>query len=219
MVAVLVEDASFNRGGVLVLAGVTFNVAEGSALCLTGANGSGKTTVLRALSGVVQPSAGRILVAGEPVDERSPAFRRRLAALVGSVPFSLTLTAREHLIAVSSSWGSSVTDAKATADRVLSRLGLDQLAERFPHELSSGQFQLLSLATVLARPFEVLVLDEPEQRFDADRRELLARILSEERERGAVVVIATHSQSLLDQLQASEFDLGRQDGEGRQRAA
>ena len=82
MVAVLVEDASFNRGGVLVLAGVTFNVAEGSALCLTGANGSGKTTVLRALSGVVQPSAGRILVAGEPVDERSPAFRRRLAALL-----------------------------------------------------------------------------------------------------------------------------------------
>ncbi|PPF42208.1 ABC transporter ATP-binding protein [Pseudoclavibacter sp. AY1F1] len=213
MSAVLVEDASFSRGGTPVLSNVDFVVAGGAVLCLTGANGSGKTTVLRAIAGVVRPTAGRILVGGELVDERSPAFRRRLAAVVGSVPFSLTMTAREHLTAVSASWGARRRDAESVADAVLRRLGLEELTGRFPHELSSGQFQMLSLASVLARPFDVLVLDEPEQRLDADRRELLARVLGEERDRGAAVVIATHSRALRDALQASEFRLGAQGGE------
>ncbi|PPG29188.1 ABC transporter ATP-binding protein [Pseudoclavibacter sp. RFBB5] len=212
MPAVRVEGASVRRGGTLVLASVDFEVAAGSILCLTGENGSGKTTVLRTLTGQVSPSSGHVLVGGEPVDERSSKFRRRLAALLGSVPFSMTMTAREHLTAVAASWGASVRDANASADEVLARLGILDLADRFPHELSSGQFQLLSLATALARPFEVLVLDEPEQRLDEHRRELLARILTEERERGAAIVVATHSRPLIYALGAAELRLGGSPG-------
>ncbi|GAB3295419.1 ABC transporter ATP-binding protein [Pseudoclavibacter terrae] len=212
MPAVRVEGVSVRRGGTRVLAAVDFEVAAGSVLCLTGENGSGKTTVLRTLTGQVSPSSGRVLIVGEPVDERSPKFRRRLAALLGSVPFSTTMTAREHLTAVAASWGASVRDANASADEVLARLDILDLSDRFPHELSSGQFQLLSLATALARPFEVLVLDEPEQRLDEDRRELLARILTEERARGAAIVVATHSRPLIDELGAAELRLARSPG-------
>lgn len=219
MSAVRVEGVSVSRGGTNVLNAVDFEVAAGSVLCLTGANGSGKTTVLRALAGLVRPSTGRILISSEPVDERSPRFRRQLAALLGSVPFSMTLTASEHLTAVAASWGARIREAEDVAETLLVRLGIQELSARFPHELSSGQFQLLSLATVLARPFDVLVLDEPEQRLDGARRELLAEILTEERERGAAIVVATHSRALIDAVGADELRLGDALGEGGGRAA
>lgn len=219
MPVVRVEGLSVKRGGTRVLADVDLTVSAGSVLCLTGSNGSGKTTLLRALAGLVTPSEGRVLLDDQPVDERSPRFRRSLAALLGSVPFSLTLTAREHLTAVAASWGTSTLEGERSADAVLARLGIEHLATRFPHELSSGQFQLLSLATVLARPFDVLVLDEPEQRLDEDRRQLLARVLTEERDRGAAIVVATHSRALIEALGANELRLagereGDDDGEG-----
>ncbi|PPG33641.1 ABC transporter ATP-binding protein [Pseudoclavibacter sp. RFBG4] len=218
MPVVRVEGLSVKRGGTRVLSDVDLAVPAGSVLCLTGSNGSGKTTLLRALAGLVTPSDGRILLHDRPVDERSPRFRRSLAALLGSVPFSLTLTAREHLTAVAASWGTSTLEGEHSADSVLARLGIEHLATRFPHELSSGQFQLLSLATVLARPFDVLVLDEPEQRLDEERREMLARTLREERDRGAAIVVATHSRALIEALGAAELRLAgehERDGDDR----
>lgn len=212
MSVVRVEGASISRGSTRVLDAVWFDVEAGSAICLTGPNGSGKTTLLRSLAGLGKPSSGRILIAGEPVDERSPRFRRRVGALLGSVPFAMTLTAMEHLTVVAASWRSGRREAEDVAASVLTRLGIQDLSERFPHELSSGQFQLLSLATALARPFDVLVLDEPEQRLDEHRRELLADILTEERERGAAIVVATHSRPLVEALGAAELRLG--DGRG-----
>lgn len=212
MSAVRVEGVSVSRGSTRVLDAVSFEVEAGSAMCLTGANGSGKTTLLRALAGLGQPSTGRIVISGGPVDERSPQFRRRLAALLGSVPFSMTMTAKEHLTAVATSWGTGSREAESVATSVLSRLGIQHLSDRFPHELSSGQFQLLSLATVLARPCDVLVLDEPEQRLDEHRRELLADILDEERKRGAAIVVATHSRPLIEALGAPELRLGDERG-------
>ncbi|WP_424465708.1 ABC transporter ATP-binding protein [Pseudoclavibacter helvolus] len=218
MPVVRVESLSVRRGNSTVLHDVAFDVEAGAVLCLTGANGAGKTTLLRSLAGLTPPSSGRVLIAGEPADERSPGFRRRLAALLGSVPFSMTMTAREHLTAVALSWGAHLAAAQASADEALRRLDAEDLAERFPHEVSSGQLQLLSLATVLARPFEVLVLDEPEQRLDEHRRALLASVLEEERARGAAIVLATHSRPLIAALEARELSLpGRPGAHGEER--
>ena len=190
---------------VTLLAPVTVSVGPGEALVVRGENGAGKSTLLRVLAGMRTPSTGTARVAGESVVDRDRGFRRRVAAMIGLPPMAPDLTVRDHVAMVATTWvdrerdGAEVGPAEV-ADGVLEELGLTALAMRFPHELSSGQTQLFGLALVLARPFDVLVLDEPEQRLDPDRVETVAKVLNARREAGATLVVATHSQVLADAL-------------------
>src|SRR5690625_4633567 len=104
---------------------------------------------------------------------------------------------------VAASWGKDASEAKASARDLLAEFDIAALAHRFPHEISSGQTQLFNLALTLARDFEVLLLDEPEQRLDADRLETVSGALQERKAQGATLVVATHhsgfTQSLADE--------------------
>lgn len=202
-----VTEMQVQRGGHLVLAPTTFCVDPGTVLAITGANGSGKTTLLRVLAGLERPSAGRCQVAGRPVDERDPAFRRAVAALVGPPPTARDLTVLEHLELVARTWGSDAVTARRTADQLLAELGLTRLAQRFPHQLSSGQAQLCALALTLVRPADVLLLDEPEQRLDEDRLAAVSRLLDRRRREGTTLVVATHHRGLVVALGADELVL------------
>ena len=91
-----------------------------------------------------------------------------------------------------------------------STFGLTALGARFPHELSSGQTQLFGLALVFVRPFDVLLLDEPEQRLDPGRVELLAQAMLERRAAGATIIAATHSSILADRTADLTVTLGVQ---------
>lgn len=131
-----------------------------------------------------------------------------MAALIGMPPFERDLTLEEHLAMVAVSWGAAVAVARRDAAAGLDELGLAPLARRFPHELSSGQTQLFSLALVLARPARVLLLDEPEQRLDVERVPLVAGVLRRAAQTRALLV-ATHSQVLIDGLDARIVELER----------
>ncbi len=179
---------------------VSFGVDEGRTLAVVGANGSGKTTLLRVLAGVTRPSIGSVQVAGGEPDDRRPGFRARVAALLGVPPLARNLTLREYLVLVLASWGHGIDEAGVAADGLLAELGIAELASRFPHELSSGQTQLYLLCLTLARPFDVLLLDEPEQRLDPDRVGLVCDAVARRSARGVTVVLATHSQVLVDRV-------------------
>lgn len=207
MAQVQVDGVRVDRAGRPVLATTTFDLDRGRALAVTGANGSGKTTLLRVLAGLESPSAGRCRVAGRPVDERDPRFRRVVAALVGPPPTARDLTVREHLELVARTWGADRTAARTATEQLLSELALTRLAERFPHQLSAGQAQLCSLALTLARPCEVLLLDEPEQRLDEDRLAAVTELLDRRRRDGVTVLLATHHRPLLQALDADELVL------------
>ncbi len=193
-------------GGVL-LAPVSFSLGAGASLAVRGANGSGKTTLLRVLAGLARPTGGSVSVAGARVDERRSGFRAVVAALVGVPPLARDLTLREHLVLVGVSWGAGVAAAEARADALLDRLALTRLARRFPHELSSGQVQLFTLALTLARPFQVLLLDEPEQRLDADRLALVGGVLRALVDAGTTLVLASHSGVLVDAVADEVLEL------------
>lgn len=184
----------------VLLAPTSFTLEAGGALAVTGSNGSGKTTLLRLLTGKMAPSTGTVQIAGEGPEERDPAFRARLAALLSLPPLARNLTLREHLVLVAASWGLALTDAGGRADGLLAEFGIEALALRFPHELSSGQTQLFALALTLMRPFEVLVLDEPEQRLDADRLVMVGAILRARVDAGATLIVASHSAALVGQI-------------------
>lgn len=208
------DEASVVIDDVTLLAPTSVAVGPGNALIVRGENGVGKSTLLRIVTGMRTPSSGSVRIAGKPVADRDRGFRRRVAAMIGLPPMAPDLTVRDHVAMVATTWADPARDTgnahpDDVADGVLEELGLTALATRFPHELSSGQTQLFGLALVLARPFDVLVLDEPEQRLDPDRVKTVAAVLNARREAGATLVIATHSQELADALTGETLFLER----------
>lgn len=194
------EDVGVVRDGNVLLLEATGAVPAGTVLALTGANGSGKTTLLRVLAGLLAPTAGTVSIAGRAPDERDRGFRAALAALIGPPQTARDLTVAEHLQFLAATWGTPAAVAAAQAEALLEELAITSLGARFPHELSSGQSQLVALALTLARPSKVLLLDEPEQRLDAERLELVITALRARADAGAAVVIATHSPRLREAL-------------------
>ena len=193
-------EAGVVAGDVTLLAPVSVTTRRGEALVVRGRNGSGKSTLLRVLAGVRKPSSGTVRIGGEAVVERDRGFRRRVAAMIGLPPMAPDLTVLDHAMLVATTWLDDPRGAADLAHDVLGELGLGALEERFPHELSSGQTQIFGLALVLARPFEVLILDEPEQRLDPEHVESVVRALNARRSEGVTLVVATHSSVLSDAL-------------------
>lgn len=194
------EGVGVVREGIVLLLEASGAVRSGEILALVGANGSGKTTLLRVLAGMLEPTAGTVRIAGRAPDDRDRRFRAALAALIGPPQTARDLTVAEHLRFIAATWGMSAAAATEQTEALLEELAISSLGSRFPHELSSGQSQLVSLALTLARPARVLLLDEPEQRLDAERLELVITALRSRAEAGAALVLATHSPRLLEAL-------------------
>jgi ABC-2 type transport system ATP-binding protein len=205
---VVFEDVAVLRDEVLMLEDASGAVDAGGVLALRGANGSGKTTLLRVLAGLQEPTAGRVRVAGRVPDDRDRRFRRALAALIGPPMTARDLTIAEHLQFVGATWGTGARAAAAAADALLEEHGIADLARRYPHELSSGQSQLVAVGLTLARPARVLALDEPEQRLDPERLELVIDALGRRARSGTALVIATHSPRLAAALATDALTLG-----------
>ncbi|MFB2556524.1 ABC transporter ATP-binding protein [Herbiconiux liangxiaofengii] len=195
-----VERVGVVSGDVTLLHPVSVDVGAGEALVVRGRNGTGKSTLLRVLAGARKPSHGVARIDGRVVDSRDRRFRRRVSAMIGLPPTAPDLTVLEHVRLVAATWSSDADDSSISERTLLDELGLDALADRFPHELSSGQGQLFGLALVLARPFDVLLLDEPEQRLDPEHVATVIRVLRARRDAGATLVTATHSAVLADAL-------------------
>ncbi|MBH0084273.1 ABC transporter ATP-binding protein [Salinibacterium sp. SWN167] len=195
---VRVDSLAVSIDGAALLEPFSFDIPAGTAVAITGANGAGKTTLLRVLAGLVPPTAGSAHVGGLPVDERNPAFRRMVAGHIGHTSFARDLTLDEQLTMVGVSWGAEVPGARERASALLDDFGLTYLRTRFAHELSSGQTQMFSLALAIARPFEVLLLDEPEQRLDKERRSQVTGILRGLVAQGTTLLFASHNAKLID---------------------
>ncbi|MFE7567527.1 ATP-binding cassette domain-containing protein [Streptomyces sp. NPDC057539] len=192
------DGATVTLGDTTLLAPTTFEVMPGEFWCVTGGNGSGKTTLLRAFLGSRSLTAGSCSVRGEPANLAKPSHRRLLASLVEPIPVARDMTLREQVTLVAASWYGNTPETGERAHWVIERLGLSSLAERFPHQVSSGQFQLFHLALTLVRPADVVLLDEPERHLDGDRVELVATLLTERAKEGTAFLVATHEPALVE---------------------
>ncbi|ADU46975.1 ABC transporter ATP-binding protein [Intrasporangium calvum] len=179
----------------------------GEGVVLRGPNGSGKTTLLRIIGGLLEPTTGTASVGGRPADERDPAVRAAVAALIGTPTTYRDLTLVDHLVLVDSTWGHDPGTSDQRGLQLLESLGIGDLDDRFPHELSSGQEQLFRLALTLTRPSRVLLLDEPEQRLDTTKRQVVAGLLRARVDEGATLVMACHDPELTAALATRVVDL------------
>jgi len=172
----------------------------GECVVLRGPNGSGKTTLLRIIGGLLVPTTGTATIGGREADERDRAVRAAVAALLGAPTTYRDLTLIDHLVLIDSTWGGEPATSDDRGLALLDRLGIAHLDDRFPHELSSGQEQLFRLALTFSRPSSVVLLDEPEQRLDPTKRQVVAELIRERTSGGTTVVMACHDPDLTASL-------------------
>jgi ABC-2 type transport system ATP-binding protein len=177
---------------------VDLRVKPGEIYGFIGLNGAGKTTTIRALLGMIRPSAGSVQVLGQAVGPHGRGPWRRVGHLVEAPAAYPELTVRENLEIARRL--QSVPDRNATT-RVIERLALAPYADRKAAVLSTGNLQRLGLARALLHEPELLVLDEPANGLDpagvVEIRELLAKLA---REKGVTVFMSSHILTEVDRL-------------------
>ena len=175
-----VHDLAIARGGRVLFEALSFAVQSGGYAEIRGANGSGKTSLLRAIAGFLRPRAGRI--AFERVEEPATALHY-LGHLNG---LKQAASVRAHL----RYWGGLLRgDGERDA---LMRVGLERIADLPARALSQGQARRLALGRLLVAPRPIWLLDEPAASLDANGRGVLAELIAAHRTSGGVVLAAVH---------------------------
>ena len=172
--AASVVGVSKRFGKTSVLENISFDVAEGEALVLLGASGSGKTTILRIIAGLEQPYTGKIMLHGREVTEL-PARERGVGVIFQSYALFPKMTVEKNI-----GYGLRIRrrrrkEIKNTVNELLSLVQLEEHRKKYPSQLSGGQQQRVAIARTLAYNPEVLLFDEPFGALDAQTRVHLRR--------------------------------------------
>jgi ABC-2 type transport system ATP-binding protein len=183
-------------GRLVGLAHFDLELAPGQCVALIGANGSGKSTAVRTISGLLEPTEGTVRICGhDPHREPDAEAARAALALVPDTPMLYDdLTVRQHLSLVALAHGVP----EDGIDALLERLGLSHRADFLPAELSRGLKQKTGLACALIRPSQLLVLDEPVVGLDPPSQALLAELLLDAKARGTAILLTTHQMAFAD---------------------
>ena len=190
----IATDLTLIRGELCLFENVGFALGPGQMLLLKGRNGSGKTSLLRALLGLLEPEAGTIQWDGEPIADVRQAYCRSLVWMAHRVGFKADLTLVENLLFESSLRPFDYADF----DAVLERLGLNRLKKLPVRFLSAGQQRRVGLARMLLADAPLWLMDEPFTNLDADGRQLVVDVLDEHLAAGGLCVIATHQDVVVD---------------------
>lgn len=184
---ITVRELSKRFGAVQAVDGLTFSVEPGAVTGFLGPNGSGKTTTLRMILGLVTPTAGEARINGMPFGQL-PQPARAVGAVLEAQGFHPVRTARAHLLACAAAIG--VPDE--AAEHALGTVGLGDMGERPVGEYSLGMRQRLALAVALLGDPQVLVLDEPGNGLDPEGIAWLRAFLRAFAAQGRSVLISTH---------------------------
>ncbi len=184
----IATDLTLIRGERCLFENVGFALGPGQLLLLKGCNGSGKTSLLRALLGLLEPETGAIHWDGEAIADVRQAYCRSLVWMAHRVGLKADLTLVENLLFESSLRPFDHTDF----DAVLERLGLNRLKKLPVRFLSAGQQRRVALARMLLADAPLWLMDEPFTNLDADGRQLVVDVLDEHLAAGGLCVIATH---------------------------
>jgi len=181
--------------GKTVIKDLSFDVQKGEIFGLLGSNGSGKTTTIRTLLNLYQPTGGELLVKGKPFDANSE-------ITIGYLPEERGLYKKESVIDTMTYFGTlkGLKNPRAWSEKYLKRVGLsDKLTEK-TEKLSTGQQQKVQLGICMMGNPDLLILDEPTKGFDPVNRKLLMDIIDELHEKGTTIIMITHYMDEVERL-------------------
>lgn len=179
------DNLALTRGGRQLIEGLSFAVETGEALVLTGPNGVGKTTLLRALAGFIAPEAGSVRLEGAQ-DESAVAETAHYVGHANAVKAGLTVRENAHF------WARFLGGDVHGVEAILENLHLADIAEVPAGYLSAGQKRRLGLARLLLAERPLWLLDEPTAALDVASQALLAGLMQRHLDAGGLLVAATH---------------------------
>jgi tungstate transport system ATP-binding protein len=195
LLPISLTDVGLELGGKRILRGVNLRVEAGRSLAILGANGAGKTVLLRVMHGMLRPTHGEVR-AGQALDLLSAAARVHDAMLFQR-PVMLRRSALDNvtfgLQGSRGLSGVSTQAARAIGEQALGRVGMLGLADRPARTLSGGEQQRVAFARALARAPEVLYLDEPTASIDPQSTRQIEALIADAADSGVTVVMVTHN--------------------------
>lgn len=187
--------------GQVAVDGIDLLVPRGAVYGFLGPNGSGKTTTIRMLLGLVRPTRGRAWLLGAPMPQAAADVLPRVGVLVEGPAFHPHLSGRDNLRRLDSVDASAnPRTAVARIDAALERVGLGEAAGKRYRQYSLGMKQRLGLAAALLRPRELLVLDEPTNGLDPQGTREVRRLIRELADGGATVLVSSHLLAEIEQV-------------------
>jgi osmoprotectant transport system ATP-binding protein len=196
--ATIVEfrSAAFAINGRTLLENISFNIEEGETVVLLGRSGSGKTTTLKLINRLLEPTSGEVLVEGKKTTEWDPIrLRRRIGYVIQEIGLFPHFTVARNVALVPSLESWPLEKVTARVNEMLSLVGLDptRFASRLPRELSGGQRQRVGVARALAADPSMLLLDEPFGALDPiTRAEIQREFRALQKRVGKTMVFVTH---------------------------
>lgn len=198
---------------VTALRDASFEVAKGEFVFLVGPSGSGKSTLLRLMNRQEQPEKGEVWVAGKDInampDSKVPYLRRNIGNIFQDYKLLLNKTVFENVAFALEVIGRPKHVIKQQVPAVLDLVGLADKEDRFPHQLSGGEQQRVSIARAFVNRPLILLADEPTGNLDPATGEGIMRLLDRINGTGTTVVMATHDQRIVNQMRKRVVQLDR----------
>lgn len=185
----------YEKGGNDILSGTNLSIKKGEHFCILGGNGSGKTTTLKILAGLLKPYRGKVIIDNNKMTKKNTAdFNRLGVAMLPQNPESVFLKSRviDDYTELCKIKGIEKLDYEDKINSVAEKLGIKDLLENHPYDLSGGEIQKCALGKVLISEPKILLLDEPTKGVDAYSKLSLSKILQEIKSDGVTIITVTH---------------------------
>ncbi len=192
----------YDSSNTVALDGVDFSVDEGEFVFLVGISGSGKSTIIKLITGEIRPTSGKVIVNGYDMSKirraKLPKMRRTLGVIFQDFRLIDNMTVYDNVAFAMRVVGARNRDIRKRVPYVLELVGLDGRERRFPHELSGGEQQRVAIARALVNNPRMIVADEPTGNLDPVRSLELMLLFEKINEMGTTVLVVTHEKELVN---------------------
>ena len=189
------QVSKFYNGGKVAVDDINLSFDKGEFICFIGTSGSGKTTSMRMLNRMTDPSKGKILIEGQDIQKINPVeLRRQIGYVIQNIGLMPHMTIRENIVLVPKLLKVPVEERNKIAEKMIDLVELPrEMLDRYPNELSGGQQQRIGVVRALAANQDIILMDEPFGALDPITRDSLQDLVKDLQERlGKTIVFVTH---------------------------
>ncbi len=183
------------NGNKVAVEDVNLSFEKGEFICLIGTSGSGKTTTMRMINRMIDPTKGTIKIDGEDIQKKNPVeLRRQIGYVIQNIGLMPHMTIRENITLVQRLLKVDKEEQNKTAEKMIDLVELPRdMLDRYPHELSGGQQQRIGVVRALAADQDIILMDEPFGALDPITRDSLQDLVKDLQDRlGKTIVFVTH---------------------------